>query len=285
MAGVLPNQFDIAKVNFSNLKTLDNGGKIVWISYEDGPLILQTPEMTAPFGVSNWDNDKGGVKSTLNLSFKGKEGREVLNKFFENMNDLDSKMINSAFENSPTWFKKQQSEAVIKELYTSIICHAKDKNTGEITDRYPPTFKITLPMKNGKHDFEVYNQSKDLVPLDSVDLKGARVTALIQCLGVWIAGVKFGVSWKLVQMKVVPQKKLQGYSFKDVEEEKVVNDDDDDDDKDPHEVMDHAVEKSDDENTGEIDESDDDDDDLDAKTPPVKISVSKVPGAPIKAKK
>ena len=255
MAGILPNDFSVSSIKCGNLRTLDNGGKIVWISYDNGPLIFQTPEMVAPFGISQWDNDKGGKKTELALSFKGKESRPNLEKFYENLAAMDAKLVTEAFENSPSWFKKKTSEEVLKELYTPIIRHAKDKNTGEITDKYAATFKATLPEKDGKQTFEVYNQKKELIDLSDVELKGARVTALIQCLGIWIAGTKFGVSWKIVQMRVVPAKRLEGYSFKDLDiEDKVVEEDiEEGGGHNAEEVMDHALAKSDD----EVIESDD----------------------------
>lgn len=254
MAGILPSDFSVSKIKCGNLRTLDNGGKIVWISYENGPLIFQTPEMVAPFGISQWDNDKGGKKTELALSFKGKEARPNLEKFYENLAALDAKMVTEAFENSPSWFKKKTSEEVLKELYTPIIRHAKDKNTGEITDKYAATFKATLPEKDGKQTFEVYNQKKELIDLSSVELKGAKVTALIQCLGIWIAGTKFGVSWKVLQMRVIPVKKLEGYSFKDLDTDDKVGEDDIEEVNNDEEVMDHAIVKSDD----EVVESDED---------------------------
>jgi hypothetical protein len=261
MAGIIPNEFSIEKVKYSPLKILENGGKAIWVSYENAPLIFQTPEMITPFGISKWDNsDKGGGKKyTLDMSFKNKESREILNKFYENLLVLDEKLVKDAFENSMSWFKKKSSEAVLKELYTPIIRHAKDKNTGDITDKFPPTFKVALPQKDDKYTFEVYNQDKKQVDLDSLELKGARVTALIQCLGVWIAGTKFGVSWKVLQMKVNPIKKLQGYSFKEIEDDKIVNDDINENDEEIHE---NDVKKSDNEDPNIVDS---DEDELDKK--------------------
>jgi hypothetical protein len=271
MAGIIPNDFALTKLKCGNLRILDNGGKIVYISYDNGPLIMQTPEMVAPFGISQWDNDKGGKKSTLDLSFKGKESRPNLERFYENLEALDKKIVSEAFENSPSWFKKKTSEEVLKELYTPILRHAKDKNTGEITNKYPSTFKATLPEKDGKFTFEVYNQKRELVDLNSMELKGAKVTAMIQCLGIWIAGTKFGVSWKILQMRVVPVKKLEGYCFKELDD-KVDDEDLKEEENDDDEVMDHAVAKSDDEN---VVESDEEDDDLEVKTPVV-VATKKV---------
>jgi hypothetical protein len=34
------------------------------------------------------------------------------------------------------------------------------------------------------------------------NLKGARISAIVQCAGVWIAGGKFGCSWKVLWLKI-----------------------------------------------------------------------------------
>lgn len=268
MAALVPSEFDISNVKYSAVRTLDNGGKVIYLSYNGAPLVLQTPEMHAPFGISKWDNEKGGNKVTVDLSFKGKDTRPVLENFFQNFLALDEKLVTDGADNSVTWLKKKYNETVVKEFYTPIVKYAKDKNTGEPSDKYPPTFKVTLPKKDGKYTFEVYNQDKQQVNLDDVELKGARVTALIQCLGIWVAGQKYGLSWKVLQMKVVPQSKINGYSFKELKDDKVADDDMSDDGSDDHpdaeEVMQNALvesAKSDD----ELVESSDGEDDLEVK--------------------
>jgi hypothetical protein len=64
---------------------------------------------------------------------------------------------------------------------------------------------------------EVYDDKKrslDSVPLDDILVKGAVLTTLIQCTGVWFAGGKYGLSWKAVQVRAdkVPHR-LQGFAF------------------------------------------------------------------------
>lgn len=275
MAGLIPNEFDVSLVKYSTVRTLDNGGKVIYLSYNGAPLVLQTPEMHAPFGLSKWDNDKGGNKTTIDLSFKGKETRAVLAKFFDNFAKLDEKLVVDGAENSVSWLKKKYAENVVKEFYTPIVKYAKDKNTGEPTDKYPPTFKVTLPKKDGKYSFEVYNQDKQLVDIDAVELKGGKVTSLIQCLGIWVAGQKYGLSWKVLQMKVVPQSKINGYSFKDMGDDKAEDlSEDEETEVDAEEVMQNAnVEsKSDD---GLVESSDEEDELEPKKVEPVKTVVRK----------
>lgn len=264
---ILPSKLDVSSVSFSAPRTLDNGGRSIYMSLNRSPIVLQTPEMVAPYGHNLYNDDgKGPDRYSLDLSFKGKEARENLNTFFEKMVALDKKLVQQGFENSMTWLKKKYSSVdVVEALYTSMVKYAKDKNTGEITDKYPPTFKLKLPYVNGAFQCEVYDNKRNAVNLkeliDNGSLKGAKVTAIIQCTGIWVAGGKYGCSWKVLQMKVSPPAAIKGYAFKEVEDDKVEDSDIESDDEDSAKELSDEVENltvNDDDEDDDIIESSDD---------------------------
>lgn len=248
---ILPSNFDVSSVSYSAPRTLDNGGRAIYMNLNRSPIVLQTPEMIAPYGVSNWNDDgKGPDKYSLDLSFKGKEGRPNLNTFFEKMVALDKKLVQDGVDNSMTWLKKKYNSVdVVEALYTPMVKYAKDKTTGEITDKYPPTFKLKIPFVNSAFQCEVYDNKRKPVDLkqliDTGAFKGAKVTAIIQCLGIWVAGGKYGCSWKVLQMRVSPPQTIKGYAFKELEDDKVDDSDieDDDDSVNGNEILNHATEE------------------------------------------
>ncbi len=259
----LAKEFDINNVSSSDIRTLDNGGKVAYMSYNGAPLILQTPTMSAPFGLSTWDNDgKGPLKYSLDLSFKGMDRNAGLQTFYNVLEAIDKKMIEDGLANAASWFKgKKVSKDVLEALYTPLIRHAKDKN-GDITDKYPPTFKVTVPNKDSKPTCEVYDDKRNLVDLLSLQTKGSRVTAIVQWMGLWFAGGKYGTTWKVLQMKVVPNATIRGYAFKEVPEDNVPDEEDLDENAghaDPKEVMELAMNKH--EEDAIVSSSDEDDDD------------------------
>lgn len=264
---MLPNDFDVSKINYSSPRTLDNGGKVIYLNYEGKKLLLQTPEMMAPFGLGKWSNNDGKSldKYSLDLSFQGKENRDVLNKFFEGLRALDKKLVEDGMNHCQTWFKKTyKSLDVVEALYTPVIKFPKDKN-GEITDKYPPTFKMTVPHDGTNFTCSVYDAAKNLVDLASIETKRARVSAIVQCVGIWIAGTKFGCSWKVVQMKITPPASLKGYAFKDLPDkgvEVVSDEEDEDEDFKAKEIIRHADVEDEEDEEEEVEESDDE---LDAK--------------------
>jgi hypothetical protein len=252
---ILPSNLNVSDVFYSPPRTLDNGGRAIYMSLNKSPIVLQTPEMIAPYGVNNWNDDgKGPDKYSLDLSFVGKDSRENLSLFFDKMKTLDKKLIEDGFQNSMTWLKKTfKTVDVVEALYTPMIKYAKDKATGEITDKYPPTFKLKIPHTNNNFQCEVYDTKRNTLNMkeliDSGVMKGAKVTAIIQCLGIWVAGGKYGCSWKVLQMRVSLPQKIKGYAFKDIEDDKIddsdLNDDDDDetDDEKTKDILNHATEE------------------------------------------
>jgi hypothetical protein len=245
----LAKEFDASKITYSDVKMLENGGKVVYVSYNKAPLVLQTPEMSAPFGMQNWNNDNR-IKYTMDLSFKGMDRRVGVQTFYNVLESLDNKLVEDAFKNQATWFKgrKITSPEVASALYTPLIKHAKDKDTGEVTDKWPPTFKMTVPWKDNKFMCEVYDDKRNPLDLSAIDTKGARVTGIIQFMGLWMAGGKFGSSWRVLQMKIVPNQALRGYAFKENPEDKMAEEDLEEEPHDAKEIMDNADGKSEDDN-------------------------------------
>jgi hypothetical protein len=106
----------------------------------------------------------------------------------------------------------------LKPLFSgSVKLSAKD---------YPPTFAVALKLRNGTFDAELYDDRKqrmDCKPTDALK-KGAEVTAIVDCTGIWIAAGRFGISWKLVQARVdVPAESAsKGCAILDDDEDAVV---------------------------------------------------------------
>lgn len=216
---VLAKNFDINNVSYSEPRALESGGKIVYLSYNGTPLIMQTPVMSAPFGLSMWDNDgKVAPKYSLDLSFKGMDTSPQLRSFYDALENLDQRLVDDGFANQSSWFKgkKYGSRDIVEALYTTQIKYPKDRDTGERTDKYPSTFKLGVPFRDGAFACDVFDDNKQPVDINTIETKGAHVTAIVQCTGIWFAGGKFGASWRIVQMKVVPNKTaFVGYAFRD----------------------------------------------------------------------
>lgn len=186
---------DMNNLTFSSTaKNLDNGMKIVSLSYNGKPLTLQTPKMSVPFGVSRWENGKASLELSLGLFSADPE----LSRFHDLLQRLNARCLEEGMMKSVTWFKRKFSDsAILEALFTSTLKHNTNKPD------LPPTFKANLPQRDGAYQFEAYDEAKNKVDdIDALDLRGGHAVCIVQCSGIWIAAGKFGMTWKVVQMKV-----------------------------------------------------------------------------------
>lgn len=247
----LPRDVNVDEhVSIGTLKTLQSGGKMGYVSNKEGKLIFQTPEMYAPFGHSEWVNENDGSKKyDIQLSFKDIDSRETLQQLKDFLEQIDNKVVDEALANSQKWFgKKYKNKEVVAALFNESVKYYKDPETGERSDKYPANYKLKLPYRDGEFKVEVYDGNRNKIDINSVQTKGAKITALVECSGVWVIGGKFGISYKTLQLQIKPRETISGFCFKNVEEDKI----------DPDEDIDEVTQTVD--NT-KIEDSDDDDDD------------------------
>lgn len=199
---VLASNFNTQKCSFTQPKVLDNGGKQAYINYDGGMFVFQTPSCSLPYGMSAFDK-AGPIKYSVELSLRGYDDpTSKMKNFHDALSRLDEFMIDQGVKNSKQWFKADLSRDVIKAFYTPMIRKAIDKDGNP--KPYPPTIKLSLRQKRDSQEFDVkcFDEKKQPysgIPLEELLVKNTQMTCLIQCTGVWFAGSKYGLSWKLVQ--------------------------------------------------------------------------------------
>lgn len=217
---ILPESFNANAIRFSDTKVLSNGGKSVYVNYDGNYLVMQTPKMLCPYGISKYDEPGKEPKFNLDMSFGQMDDNPGCKSLFNMLKTFDEKLVVDASQNSLSWFKrKSTSVETLRELYTPMIKVARDKETLEPSDRYPPTFKVKLPYRDGKFLCDVYSAKREKLEnpnLEDLLNKGCRVQVIVQCMGLWFAGGKYGCSWKVIQMKIDESKsRIKEYAFLD----------------------------------------------------------------------
>lgn len=222
------NDFDINRVSFSDPKKTAKSGQKVLVNYDyngtRGPLIFQTPELSLPFGLDVKEYDDN-VKYSLNFSLTNETDlKNPVAKFVDNLNKLDSKVRDVGTQESPKWFGSKKNEVIINEFFKPCVKRSQDE---EKAKKYAPILQVKLAMYDNKPSFKLYDANKQEIPVlidDDIDLtclhSGCKLTCLIQCDRVYfMAGAKFGLTWKLVQAKVKPPDAIVGYSIVDDDDE------------------------------------------------------------------
>lgn len=209
-------------IKYSKPKVNTSGGKSVGIlnSSTNGVTLVSTPLMMT-WGVSEFTDKKTSEKTySLSLQFPGEEYKTAaITRFRESIVKFEEKIKADALANQKEWFgKSTMTKDHIEMFWTPILKYAKGEN-GEPDQNKNPTLNVKMPIWQGVWNVELFDsQSRKIFPdpsneqLTPVDLiaKGSHVAVVLQCGGVWFAGGKFGVTWKLFQAVVKPKTTLRG---------------------------------------------------------------------------
>lgn len=218
----LPSEIDLNAITFSQPRQLEKtGGKMIYLYHNKKPLVMQIPMMYAPYGMNQWPLDGPATKYNIDVSFQGHENDPNISSLLEVMCNFDSTIVQAGMTNSLTWLKEKISNAeVMKAKYTPMVKYSKNEH-GEISNKYPPTFRFQIPFKDGQFMCDTYNLNKELMDLSDLVTKRARVSALLQCNGIYVAGGKIGCTWKAIQMRIIPGSTPipKGYAFLEDDED------------------------------------------------------------------
>ncbi len=212
---VLPANIDLSNLKYSQVKILSSGAKTVYINYGTSKLRIQTPVMYVPYGINEGGfedkNAKLEVKSTdkkydITLSFKGHEENEKIGTFLKKVKELEQKIIDDAFQYREPWFKDDDIDRkMLEKFFSPVVKVDKDKNTGKVVGKYPPTIRFKLPYdnENDKFKFQSYNMEKE--PIELLDiltkLKGGKAQLIVELSAIWFSGSKFGITFKVITGK------------------------------------------------------------------------------------
>ena len=163
------------------------------------------------------------LETTLNtllmLTPPDMDNNDKLREFYDMMEAIDEQMVEDAVKNSMAWFKKRkQSKEVVKALYSPLVKLSRDRETGEPDGKYPPTFRVKLPYRDGNFTFEAFDDNtrrQNSISWDVRKMAWQRCSIFVALSTHRISdtpGGKFGTTWRAEQVKINPPKGLAGYS-------------------------------------------------------------------------
>lgn len=232
---LLPKNVNVSKLKYSEVKSLSNGSKTVYINYGSDKLTIQTPFLNIPYGVGDGtykDGDGKDVKQEadrkkfdLSVSFRGMDENPKIQAFHDKMQEIERKIKDDAFNNRLTWLRDDFDgmKAFTDKMFSPFVKYDKDKDTGKIIGKYPPTLRVKLPYDNKTEafTFESYDMDENEVDFKTIlpKLKGAKVQLVIQLSGIWFAGGKYGCTWKVLMGKFQLARKSKFTFVADSDEE------------------------------------------------------------------
>ena len=219
-----PREVNLSKVTFSELKKLGDHANVVYMNYNNNQFYIKTPELVLPFDsgtmFADQKNEKNGKYSIrVSLDNYKTEGHPD-NDFYKMLTKMDANILAEGKKNAFPWFKKKSiSDELIKEIYNPMVKFSTDRETGETTDKYPPTFTFKIMQKDEKILCKCYDgnssvkddelnlnnkEEDDYKTLESLLKKKSKVKMLLKCNGVWVVGGKFGCTWRADQIMITP---------------------------------------------------------------------------------
>jgi hypothetical protein len=211
---VTADNFDITKLSFSKVRTLDSGAKSAYVSYNGSKFYIQSAwEMTAPYGISAPYSAKDAAPGapvtgdySIDLSLAGYDQEGEVADYYNMLQAIDDLMKAEGLKNKVEWLNKPKATAdIIEDNYSPLIKPAPvDKVTG-MPKPYPPTQKLKLKRdKSNNFTVAVFDPDNNKLSGDPQKLitRGSKVTVISECGGVWFANGKFGLTMRAIQVIV-----------------------------------------------------------------------------------
>jgi hypothetical protein len=216
------SNLDISKVSFGDIRVNKAGGKTVPIKYNGQNLQIRIPKMMYPMGV-NIKETENGINYTLSATLKNcdafaneratDEAGEI-GQLYNFLKDLQEKLLKSSVDNSVKWFSKARKEDVLRDSMKQFISPSVEKINGEWvpTGKYPPSFRMKVPVYDGRVSMEVAGADGKPIALDTENLASVfpkRVEAsIVVAPAVYVSGQGFGVTWRVSFARVSPPQRL-----------------------------------------------------------------------------
>jgi len=214
-------------INFAEPKVNPKtSGKSVGIvsSKNKNSLKLRFP-LALTWGAQLYTDQSSGRESySMSIQFPG-DGYKTpqTEKWLQNMIEMEEVVLEHVMANWKKLFNKPLiSREVANALYTRSLKYSKDPQSGEFNMSKSPTLKVKLGYWDNKFDCEIYSPEGKMLfsqethphssPLELIP-KASQTAVIVQCGGIWFAGGKFGVTWKLLQAVVKPKPTMKGKCF------------------------------------------------------------------------
>lgn len=216
------SNLDINKVSFGDIRVNKAGGKTVPIKYNGQNLQIRLPKSMYPMGINIRDTENG-ASYQLALTLKGcdsyaKERATTetgeLGSLYNFLLDMQEKLLQTSITNSVKWFSKSRTREILADSMKQFVSPSVEKINGEWvpTGKYPPSFRMKVPVYDGRVTMDVSDHSGKPVEVDTENIGSVfpkRVEAsVVVAPSVYISNQTFGVTWRVTYARVSPPQRL-----------------------------------------------------------------------------
>jgi hypothetical protein len=227
------SNLDINKVSFGDIRiNKTNGSKSVPIKYNGQNFQMRIPKIEYPMGVSIKETENG-TNYTMLASLRGcdsyakerapAEAGEV-GQLYNFLKDLEDKVIHTAVEKSSSWFGRARKEDVLRDSMKALVSPSVEKQGAEwvANGKYPPSFRMKVPVYDGKVNMDAVDMANRPIPLTTENLETVfpkRMEArFIVSPSIYVSGQGFGVTWRISYAQVSARQRVTASQLFEAEE-------------------------------------------------------------------
>jgi hypothetical protein len=228
------SNLDINKISFGDIRiNKTNGSKSVPIKYNGQNFQMRIPKIEYPMGVSIKETENG-INYTMLASLRGcdsyakerapTEAGEV-GQLYNFLKDLEDKVILTAVEKSSSWFGRARKEDVLRDSMKALVSPSVEKQGAEwvANGKYPPSFRMKVPVYDGKVNMDAVDMANRPIPLTTENLETVfpkRMEArFIVSPSIYVSGQGFGVTWRISYAQVSARQRVTASQVFEAEEE------------------------------------------------------------------
>jgi hypothetical protein len=177
MVKLANNSIDYTQIEFGEPKKGKDGKYFIQTTIDSQDILFQLKKLKC--------------KSTVGSTFDAEVTQE---SNVELLREAEDQMLALAKDNKDKWFPDQEiTDDYLDNAFMSFIKPIKK------------TRNVNFRMRTSSR-LAVYNVAKEEVDADDVE-EGKEVSCITQLSGIWFTKSRFGVVWKVFQIKMNPEKK------------------------------------------------------------------------------
>jgi hypothetical protein len=148
-----------------------------------------------------------------------------IGQMYNFLKDLEEKVIKTAVEKSTSWFGRARKEDVLRDSMKTLVSPSVEKQGAEWipNGKYPPSFRMKVPVYDGKVNMDAVDMANRPIPLTTDNLETVfpkRMEArFIVSPSIYVSGQGFGVTWRISYAQVSAQAKVTAAQLFEAEED------------------------------------------------------------------
>ena len=196
-------------IDFNEPDFGDYSSRKIVLSKDGKPARFQIPRLYMPFGISGFTPDVGQKKWNIDFSLKGfDEDGGYIQKFYRFLLSLDNAVIDHVHKNSEEIFGCAMSRDTVASMFNSNI-----KIFGNFSS---PKFRVKVDVENsGLIKPKIFDANEVDITSEAEEKLHSRQTgaAIVELNSIYFMNRRFGITWKLHQLKVFEPQRLKGFQF------------------------------------------------------------------------